>query len=230
MILRAICVVLLGGAAGLGARGAAAEPCTIAAVGEEVRLGMPAGLLVAISIVETGARGRPAAFAVNIDGRSYMASSERAALAIARPEGHGFIENAAVGCMQLLVASHLRHFNPAERILDPASNVRRAAQYLAQAKARYGNWTSAVGRYHGGNIRQNREYTCKVWNALRSLAPASAMQLDGKPCGVMPRAAVDRDVARIAHETRQRLAAAKTTAPAPRGAREPGVTAPRGGP
>lgn len=112
--------------------------------------------------------------------------------------------------MQLRIGSHLSAFDPPERILDAGQNVRRGAYYLMQAKARYGTWTAAVMRYHGGNEKQGRIYVCKIWNNLRYIAPASALLIDGKICGAMRRPYIDLKTARLAHEERARLTGAST--------------------
>jgi len=49
-------------------------------------------------------------------------------------------------------------------MLEPRANVRYAARFLKQLKAREGSWTMAVARYHAGpdNDPAQKRYICAV--------------------------------------------------------------------
>jgi len=49
-------------------------------------------------------------------------------------------------------------------MFEPAANVEYAARFLKELKAREGNWTMAVARYHAGpdNDPAQKRYVCRV--------------------------------------------------------------------
>ena len=51
-----------------------------------------------------------------------------------------------------------------DQMFEPAANVDYAARFLKELKAREGNWTMAVARYHAGpnNDPAQKRYVCRV--------------------------------------------------------------------
>lgn len=172
-----------------------------------MRRGIPAGILLAITLTETAMGGRPQAYAVRVGGQSHYGASEAGALDLARQPDGGLERSANIGCMQLQIASHARAFDPPEKIADPALNMRHGAALLVRAAGRERDWARAIASHRGGDAAGRRLYLCKVWNHLRFLATASAALIDARHCGPMARPVIDLDIARLAHEMRLRLAA-----------------------
>lgn len=172
-----------------------------------MRRGIPAGILLAITLTETAMGGRPQAYAVRVGGQSHYGASEAGALDLARQPDGGLERSANIGCMQLQIASHARAFDPPEKIADPALNMRHGAALLVRAAGRERDWGRAIASHRGGDAAGRRLYLCKVWNHLRFLATASAALIDARHCGPMARPVIDLDIARLAHEMRLRLAA-----------------------
>lgn len=131
-----------------------------AAAAEQV----PLGVLYAIGLTETGRKGSLHPFALNIEGKSVFAASEAEALeafAKARRKGQKLID---LGCMQINHHYHGREFESVAAMLEPRRNVRYAARFLKELRAREGNWTMAVARYHAGpkNDPAQKRYICAV--------------------------------------------------------------------
>ncbi|MFM8748032.1 MAG: transglycosylase SLT domain-containing protein [Aestuariivirga sp.] len=125
---------------------------------------VPLGVLYAVGLTETGRNGALSPYALNIEGRPVFASSRRQAVAEfikARASGKKLID---LGCMQINHFYHGGEFESVSAMLDPQANVRYAARFLKQLKAREGSWTMAVARYHAGpdNDPAQKRYICAV--------------------------------------------------------------------
>lgn len=125
---------------------------------------VPLGVLYAVGLTETGRKGSLHPYALNIEGKSVFAASKDDALAAfakARRQGRKLID---LGCMQINHHYHGREFDSVEAMLEPRQNVRYAAQFLKELRAREGNWTMAVARYHAGpnNNPAQKRYICAV--------------------------------------------------------------------
>ena len=128
------------------------------------RHNVPAGILYAVGLAETGRKGSLHAFALNIDGRAVFAASSREAEQAfdrARRNGSRLID---LGCMQINHHYHASQFANLRQMLDPRLNVDYAARFLAQLKRRHGTWAMAVARYHAGpdNDPAQKRYVCRV--------------------------------------------------------------------
>ena len=126
--------------------------------------GVPLGILYAVGLTETGRGLKLHPFALNIEGKTVMTSSKRAALDAvrkARKNGKKLID---IGCMQINHHYHSDQFSSLDEMIDPHANVRYAARFLKQLRARQGNWTMAVARYHAGpdNNPAQKRYVCAV--------------------------------------------------------------------
>lgn len=125
---------------------------------------MPAGILYAVGLTETGVRGSLQPYALNIAGKAVFARSAaeaRAAFEAARRQGVRLID---LGCMQINHRYHGERFDSLEAMLDPARNVDYAARFLVELKARHSTWSMAVARYHAGpdNDPAQKRYVCRV--------------------------------------------------------------------
>lgn len=132
----------------------------MAAAAEQV----PLGVLYAVGLTETGRKGSLHPYALNIEGKAVFAASRQDALkafADARRRGKTLID---LGCMQINHHYHGAEFASVSAMLEPRQNVRYAARFLKQLRAREGNWTMAVARYHAGpdNDPAQKRYICAV--------------------------------------------------------------------
>lgn len=125
---------------------------------------VPAGILYAVGLAETGRKGSLHAFALNIEGRAVFAASAREAereFDKARRNGAKLID---LGCMQINHHYHADQFSGLPQMLGPRLNVDYAARFLARLKQRHGTWAMAVARYHAGpdNDPAQKRYVCRV--------------------------------------------------------------------
>jgi soluble lytic murein transglycosylase-like protein len=130
--------------------------------------GVPLGVLYAVGLSETGRNGVLHPYALNIDGRSAMASDLRDAIAQFREARNKGAKLVDLGCMQINHHYHGRQFASVEAMFDPAKNVDYAARFLKELRTREGSWTMAVARYNAGpnNTAAQRRYICSVIGSL----------------------------------------------------------------
>ena len=126
--------------------------------------GVPLGVLYAVGLTETGRGDSLRPYALNIEGKASYDDDKATALrrfAGARAAGIKLID---VGCMQINHHFHATQFGSVEQMFEPAANVEYAARFLKELKAREGNWTMAVARYHAGpdNDPAQKRYVCRV--------------------------------------------------------------------
>jgi len=147
-----------------GAVRAATNPCEPEILRAADRYGVPAGILYAVGLTETGKRGSLQPNALNIEGKAVFPRSAGEALATfenARREGKKLID---LGCMQINHRYHGDHFRSVADMLDPHQNVDYAARFLVSLHARHMTWSMAVARYHAGpdNDPAQKVYVCRV--------------------------------------------------------------------
>lgn len=128
------------------------------------RYGIPAGILYAVGLTETGRKGSLQPNALNIEGKALFPKSRAEAVAAfndARRQGRKLID---LGCMQVNHHYHAGNFRGVEDMLDPHRNVDYAARFLASLHARHATWSMAVARYHAGpdNDPAQKVYVCRV--------------------------------------------------------------------
>ena len=128
------------------------------------QFGVPIGVLYAVGLTETGKRGSLQPFAMNIEGQAHYANDLADALQDfeeARKTGAVLID---IGCMQINHHYHGDAFASVAEMFDPRKNVDYAALFLKRLRAREGNWTMAVARYHAGpnNDPAQKRYVCAV--------------------------------------------------------------------
>ncbi|ODT29574.1 MAG: lytic transglycosylase [Kaistia sp. SCN 65-12] len=159
-LLAAACLSSLSAAAAK----ASANPCEAEILRASDRYGIPAGILYAVGLTETGKKGSLQPNALNIEGKTLFPASRAEALAAfetARRQGKTLID---LGCMQINHRYHAAHFRSVGDMLDPHRNVDYAARFLASLHARHATWSMAVARYHAGpdNDPAQKVYVCRV--------------------------------------------------------------------
>jgi soluble lytic murein transglycosylase-like protein len=124
----------------------------------EQQYSIPSGLLVAIAKIESGMN----AYALNVNGKSVLASNSREAsslIASARKVG---ISNIDVGIMQLNYRWHASGFASIQEMLNPQRNIEYAASFLLRLKKQHGTWHKALRYYHSAKPEHHRKYSRKV--------------------------------------------------------------------
>lgn len=161
--MRRICVLAIAAFISSGAH-ASTNPCEAEILSAAKRYDVPAGILYAVGLTETGVRGSLQPYALNIEGKPVFARSRAEAVKAfnqARNAGKRLID---LGCMQINHHYHAEHFRTVEDMLDPRRNVDYAARFLNRLKGKHDTWSMAVARYHAGphNDPAQKRYVCRV--------------------------------------------------------------------
>lgn len=132
----------------------------------ELRHGIPANLLQAVSKVESGKveRGQLIAWpwTINVEGKGYFYPTKQAAIAAVQQfqkEGKRSID---VGCMQVNLLHHPDAFPSLSMAFDPRQNVEYAARFLKGLTQGKANWHQAVAHYHSTNPEHHIPYRKRV--------------------------------------------------------------------
>lgn len=149
---------------------------------------IPAGLLAAIALTESGSGGQPHPWALNLAGQPRMADSYAAAAGLLRKQDGTPRQDLAVGCMQIHMRYHLASIETPEWVLRPRNNVWYAAGFLRRLYDQYGSWRLAVGHYNASDPAAQNIYICQVARSLARVAPetAAALSFSGS-CAAGPR-------------------------------------------
>ena len=143
---------------------AAGNACEAEILRAADRYGVPAGILYAVGLAETGRKGSLHAWALNIEGRAVFARTAGDAVAEFEKARSGGAKLIDLGCMQINHHYHADRFASVREMFDPHRNVDYAARFLAELKRRHGTWSMAVARYHAGpnNDPAHKRYVCRV--------------------------------------------------------------------
>ena len=160
----------------------AGETCLDHLIQAENQYKIPRGLMVAIALIESGRNGVPQPHALSHGSHTTYASSTKAAAKMLRDRKGRLHSDMYVGCMQLSLYHHGKHFQPVEKIVDPAANVMYAARYIKRLRAERGGWSEALIAYAGATGERSHEYVCKVWRNLNELDGISARKLRSSYC------------------------------------------------
>jgi hypothetical protein len=151
--------------------------CRAALVAAEARYAIPAGLLQAIGIVEsgrlneaTGAR-QPWPWTINVEGEGHFFDTKAQAVTWVRQAQTRGTRSIDIGCAQVNLMHHPAAFASLEQAFDPAANADYAARFLRELRAAAGNWMTAVGYYHSQTPDLAAAYRQQV-QAVISRGPA----------------------------------------------------------
>ena len=161
--------------------GAAGGPCAGAIAAAETSQAIPAHLLRAISLAESG-RWDPHdqasvawPWTVTARGTGQFFPTKEAAVNAVRALQESGVRNIDVGCLQINLRYHPQAFADLETAFDPAANAAYAARFLAALNHQTGSWTAAA-RYHSATPKFARPYRARVirlWNESRGGAAAA---------------------------------------------------------
>ena len=134
---------------------------------------LPAGLLTAISLRETGrwsARLKTSLtwpWTVTARGKGHYLASKGAAIAFVKRLRKSGISNIDVGCMQINLYYHADAFANLQDAFDPRRNAGYAADFLARLRDSHGGLAPAVARYHSGDPARGERYRAGVFELWR---------------------------------------------------------------
>ncbi len=174
-------VVVLALLAALTGR-AGAVTCKEAAAVAEGATGVPAGLLLAIGLVESGRTDSagvraPWPFAVQSGGVGrFFARAEDAVAAVQALQAGG-TQSIDVGCFQINLLHHPNAFPSLAVGFDPMANAVAAARFLLSLREELGAWEPAVAAYHSRTEALGTPYRDLVLAAWHGTpAPAAALR------------------------------------------------------
>lgn len=129
-----------------------AAECERAAIAIAAETGVPADILGALTLTETGRRAqgivRPWAWSVNAEGTGTWFDDPSRALAFAEGRLAQGRRNLDIGCFQLNYRWHGANFASVADMFDPVQNARYAARFLRQLYTETGDWRAAAGAFH----------------------------------------------------------------------------------
>jgi len=156
-----------------------ATECRDAALAAERRHNIPAGLLAAIAMVEsgrymgTGAARSSWPWTIHAEGRGRFHDEKDEAVAEVRALKVKGVGNIDVGCMQVNLHYHPEAFDDLPSAFDPDTNADYAATFLKELFAETRSWSRAVAFYHSRDPERSLAYKSRVmdaWNGERAHA------------------------------------------------------------
>lgn len=134
--------------------------CEQAISAAEKQYNLPPFILHAIAITESGVKGRPYPYAMNIKGKAHYAGSAQEMYNIVMQ--HGPTSSIDVGCVQVNLKWHGKRFPNWAALLDPQTNAQYAAFHLTELFREFGSWNAAVSAYHSRTSWRGVNYACLV--------------------------------------------------------------------
>ncbi len=142
--------------------------CAEAVAEVEDRLGIPAQLLSAIALAESG-RWDPVRrmsvswpWTVYGEGRPHFSPDKRSAIAKVRSMMARGVRNIDVGCLQINLFYHPDAFDSLDEAFDPAANTAYAGDLLLRLRNTHRSWSRAIAFYHSSTRKLAIPYLRRV--------------------------------------------------------------------
>jgi soluble lytic murein transglycosylase-like protein len=143
------------------------DQCLAAVQTSERAQGIPAGLLAAISRVESGRSDghgavTPWPWSINVEGADRVFDSKADAVTAVQDLLARGVRSIDVGCLQVNLMYHPSAFASIEDGFDPIRNAAYAARFLRELYDQSGNWDRATVLYHSATPGLGEPYQRKV--------------------------------------------------------------------
>jgi hypothetical protein len=152
---------------------AAPEICEAASAAVARETGVPAPVMLALTLTETGrrigGRLRPWPWAANGGGQGHWFATPDEAARYAGAQLAQGRRSFDLGCFQINWHWHGAHFARPEDLLDPMVSGRYAARLLRDLHAELGSWTAAAGAYHSRTPALAARYRARFEQILADL-------------------------------------------------------------
>lgn len=129
------------------------------------QMNVPADVMLAISLTETGRKMqgefRPWPWTVNMEGKGFWFDTREEALAYVKKRHAQGARSFDVGCFQINYKWHGQHFRSIEDMFDPQINATYAAKFLGDLFRETGGWTRAAGAYHSRTPEYANRYAAR---------------------------------------------------------------------
>lgn len=163
----------------------AAEVCEWAAQQAAQEAGVPAEIMGALTLTETGRRldgvVRPWAWSANAEGEGTWFNDAQTAVAFARDRLEQGRTNLDIGCFQLNYRWHGAAFASLEQMFDPLENARYAARFVAGLQAETGSWRRAAGAFHSRTPAYAQRYLARFDTLYAMLRERGFVGMTGSP-------------------------------------------------
>lgn len=146
----------------------AGQLCRPAIVSAESAGRLPARLLEAIALVESGRLDKktgqrtPWPWTINAEGEGYFFDSKPQAIAAVKALQARGVMSIDVGCMQVNLLHHPNAFANLDQAFDPQINAHYAARFLNELYTRTPSWQQATAFYHSQTPERGAEYQRRV--------------------------------------------------------------------
>ncbi|MDF3607851.1 hypothetical protein PE067_17905 [Paracoccus sp. DMF-8] len=172
-----------------------AEVCEWAVQQVARESGVPADILAALTLTETGRRidgvVRPWAWSANAEGAGSWFDDPESAIAFAQSRVDQGRPNIDIGCFQLNYRWHGENFSSVRQMFDPLENARYAARFVSELYTEFGDWRVAAGAFHSRTPQYANRYLAR-FDTLRALHnDRGFMGMTGSPETYNTFAAVD---------------------------------------
>lgn len=151
--------------------------CERAIVNGARRAGVPAEVLHAVALTETGrksgGRVRPYPWAINREGQGHWFKTRDEALAFARASVADGRPSFDVGCVQINYRWHGHAFPSLDDMFDPEWTATYAGQFLRTLHEERGDWSAAAGAYHSLTADKAAIYRARFDRILAGLEPGA---------------------------------------------------------
>ncbi len=164
----------------------ATESCLPAIASAERQSPMPAKLLDAIALVESGrpdpvtGRTAPWPWTIDAEGIDHFYTSKAEAIAAVQALQRLGVRSIDVGCMQINLLHHPTAFASLDEAFDPVANAAYGARFLGLLYRQTGSWPRAAAAYHSQTPAIGQDYESRVM-AVWPLASRFADADFGRP-------------------------------------------------
>ena len=161
--------------------------CEAAISGAEAVHGLPARVLAAISLRESGrndpsvGRARPWPWTINFEGAGHFYATKEDAIEAVREIQIAGGQSIDVGCMQVNLMYHPNAFSSLEEAFDPPVNAAYSGRFLKNLFAGFSDWGMAIAAYHSRTPGKGEAYRDQVVATWRPTDPAVLARLTMTP-------------------------------------------------
>ena len=164
--------------------------CDAAIVKASRRGGVPAEVLFAVALTETGqhrdGRMRAWPWAINREGKGYWFKTREEALAFGKQSLADGRRSFDVGCVQINYRWHGHAFPSLEDMFDPEWTATYAAQFLRTLYEERGSWSAAAGAYHSLTPELAGKYRVRFDRLLAELEPGGLTEAEALVASAQP--------------------------------------------
>jgi Transglycosylase SLT domain len=164
--------------------------CEAAIAGAESEIRLPARVLTAIALRESGridpdtGRVRPWPWTINFEGTGHFYASKEEAIAAVQTIQAAGGQSIDVGCMQINLMHHPEAFASLDDAFDPQRNSSYAGRFLTALFSSLGDWGMAIAAYHSRTPGVGEPYRDQVVATWNPKDPAVLAKLSFSPLPV----------------------------------------------